>query len=359
MTTALPALFGVRHSNKNFANSANWGKNQFNNAFPIALCCYMSSINLELIFLTLSKELEVEQGQISVSELFRIDPASPEVFFGFEQNYLPYHRLIDGSLEAADVVISNKSTSTLLRGIEIKLTALPDSTTHHLSDNAYGTEIVVRPTTISYIALSIAHSVLESGRQRQLREFLEPVCGAIKSWVDESFILSVLKELKQAICQFFISDMYEQQPIILQPIWKTVGKSSQLHENCLDVFVWSDLALAWVFINQTRLTSRTKNIQRPARSIVWLAKMLYDFAKTGKINPSDTTSRLVYRYKNDKSFSASGRVTHQYMKCPSLTQPRVKKSEIKNIILNGGQSFLSPERRFDAIIVNTPGLFDD
>ena len=32
--------------------------------------------------------------------------------------------------------------------------------------------------------------------------------------------------------------------------------------------------------------------------------------------------------------------------------------EIKNIILGGGQNFLSPERRFDAIIFSNPEIFD-
>ncbi len=34
------------------------------------------------------------------------------------------------------------------------------------------------------------------------------------------------------------------------------------------------------------------------------------------------------------------------------------KEEINNIILGGGEKLLSPERRFDAIILNTPNLFD-
>jgi HindVP restriction endonuclease len=42
-----------------------------------------------------------------------------------------------------------------------------------------------------------------------------------------------------------------------------------------------------------------------------------------------------------------------------LTIPRVNKNAIKEIILGGGQSYLSPERRLDAAILNTPGLFDD
>lgn len=35
----------------------------------------------------------------------------------------------------------------------------------------------------------------------------------------------------------------------------------------------------------------------------------------------------------------------------------IKKSQIKEIILGGGQNLLSPERRFDAIIFNSPGIF--
>ena len=45
------------------------------------------------------------------------------------------------------------------------------------------------------------------------------------------------------------------------------------------------------------------------------------------------------------------------MTCEELTEPRIKKAEIKNIILGGGQNLLSPERRFDAIIYNSPELF--
>lgn len=45
------------------------------------------------------------------------------------------------------------------------------------------------------------------------------------------------------------------------------------------------------------------------------------------------------------------------MSCNNLTKPRILKEEIKNIILGGGQNLLSPERRFDAIIFNSPELF--
>jgi hypothetical protein len=46
------------------------------------------------------------------------------------------------------------------------------------------------------------------------------------------------------------------------------------------------------------------------------------------------------------------------MKSESLKQPRIKKQEIKIIILGRGQNLLSPERRFDAIIYNSPDIFN-
>ena len=48
---------------------------------------------------------------------------------------------------------------------------------------------------------------------------------------------------------------------------------------------------------------------------------------------------------------------NKFMSCQRLVKPIIKKSEIKEIILGGGQNLLSPERRFDAILFNSPGLF--
>ena len=85
--------------------------------------------------------------------------------------------------------------------------------------------------------------------------------------------------------------------------------------------------------------------------------MLYDFAVHGTVNFGSIIDRLTYNTKNDKAFAVSGMVTNPYMQCQELTVPRVNKDAVKEIILGGGQNFLSPERRLDAIILNTPGLF--
>ncbi len=41
-----PALFGIRHSNRDFTKADGWSKNNFNSAFPASLCCYMASADL-------------------------------------------------------------------------------------------------------------------------------------------------------------------------------------------------------------------------------------------------------------------------------------------------------------------------
>ena len=148
----------------------------------------------------------------------------------------------------------------------------------------------------------------------------------------------------------------KQTPVIIEPIWKTNGKSPQLSDNCLDIFVWSNFSMLNLFMPDEN--NVLTNISRHTRSLVWLFKMLKDYADNGQFNCSKIIDELSYNTKNDKAFSTNGMRTHILMKCDELTNPRIMKSEIKNIILGGGQNLLSPERRFDAIIYNSPDLFN-
>ena len=164
-----------------------------------------------------------------------------------------------------------------------------------------------------------------------------------------------IDELIAALEQVLASLLDSETPFLLQPIFKTQGKKSVLADQCLDCFVWSNFALTTLFLNQAKNTSG--NITRHERSSVWLFRMLLDFATNGSVDP-EVIDSLTYNTKNDKAFASAGSVTNQYMKCQALEHPRVPKAKLREIILGGGQHFLSPERRFDAIIVNTPGLFD-
>jgi len=81
--------------------------------------------------------------------------------------------------------------------------------------------------------------------------------------------------------------------------------------------------------------------------------MLYDFAQTGMIDPGLITSEMAYELQTDKAFSVSGKHSWKYLNCSALTKPRIHVTEIQKIILGDGLKKLSPERRFDAALVNS------
>ena len=121
-----------------------------------------------------------------------------------------------------------------------------------------------------------------------------------------------------------------------------------------DYFVWSNLSVVQLALRES---TADNDISRNQRTIIWLYKMLWDFTQYGKFNYTDIVNSLSYKYKTDKAFAISGRLTNAFLKSAELTHPRVSKFEIKNIILGDGQKLLRPERRFDAYLVSHPELF--
>ena len=357
MTTDNPGLYGINHSNRDFTNKNTWGKNQFNSSFPASLSAYLESKGFENVYLTLDQNLKVVHQKISTSDFFGLSPNSDDLFYSFESAYTPYEQLLVGHLPRVDLVTQRRSSGQALKPIEIKLTALPDNTTYELPENRYGTEIVIRPDTIVYLACSIAFNFRD--KLDELKPFFTSAFANIEDWTNGADVWSYLPRMLEAIDAVTLSILDQQEPILMQPVWKTQGKSPALSENCLDVFVWSNLAFTQLFLDVARGELSSNNrITRQIRTIIWLFKMLYDFSLNGQFNHAEIIDQLSYNTKNDKAFAVSGTVTHPYMDCEELNKPRITKEEIKNIILGGGQSLLSPERRFDAIIYNSPELFE-
>ncbi|MDR0507343.1 MAG: HindVP family restriction endonuclease [Dysgonamonadaceae bacterium] len=352
--TKKPSLFGIKHSNRDFEQKDTWGKNQFNSSFPASLSSFMFKKNIENVYLTLDKKKNVKHEKISTKQLYGISPDSDDLYYSFESVYTPYERFVIGELPRVDLVTQRYSDGSVLKGMEIKLTALPDNSTCELANNQFGTEIVTRPPTIIYLACSIAAIFQKS--YLPLRKYFDVKFDKLRDWANPEIVLPHIQDMISTIDAILNDYNSKQEPIIMQPVWKTEGKSSRLAENCLDIFVWSNFAFVELIAKELRNQPVIK-ITRQARTLVWLFKMLYDFSKTGQFYPKQIIDDYSYNTLNDKAFSASGIVTHAFMSCPELTKPRIKASEIKEIILGGGQNLLSPERRFDAIIFNTPELF--
>ncbi len=351
-----PALFGLNPSNtnKDFREAKAWGKNSFNNCFPIALLCYMQSQNTAPVYLTVDEKWNIVPEKIDVNSIFGHAYDSEDIFFGFESTYGQSQRLVKGTLPRIDLVVmdTSDSESPWLRALEIKLTTLPDNSTCDFSEEEYGCELVVRPNTIIHLTLEIVSQYAE--HQSELSDSLRPIFHNNFNWESENSMLEEIPHIIQIIRTLLLAKIDDQLPLVIQPIWKTIGKSSRLHENCLDVFVWSTFAFAKLLLDTVE-QGRSRKFSRAKRAVLWMVKMLSDFATDGKIDPQ--TVSVGFTRQTDKAFALSGRKTHPYMSCAELSRPRIKKTEIKNIILGQGEKLLSPERRFDAILVNSPELF--
>lgn len=350
-----PSLYGIKKSNRDFSLRDSWGKNKFNSSFPASLCAYMASKDVDVNYLTVNSDGKLVVEEISVANVFGLDPNDHEkIFYAFESGYSPYNTYVTGTLPRTDLVIQSFETKECIRGLEVKLTALPDNTTCNKNEGLYGSEIVIRPDTIVYLACSL----IESFEAKVPSAIFKDV--NITDWEDPQEVIDNCALILDALEKIISSLIDNETPVLLQPIWKTEGKAPLLSENCLDVFVWSNIGLVRFIhgVSKGILNSKNPKITRQFRTATWLFKMLFDFSQNQTFDHERIIDKLSFNVKNDKAFASSGTTTNTYMKCANLSKPRIRKDEIKNIILNNGQDLLSPERRFDAIIFNTPNLFE-
>lgn len=152
---SIPALFGQKHSSRDYSKPYYWGKNQFNSSFPASLVAYMSSRAIPMVYLIAGKDGHIQHKSISGAELLGIDPLSEHAYYNFEAGFPDFEQFYTGDREKIDLVMLDRAQRKALCGLEIKLTALPDSTTKAGSDEEYSCEIVVRPPTICFLACSI------------------------------------------------------------------------------------------------------------------------------------------------------------------------------------------------------------
>lgn len=350
-----PGLFAQDHNNssRDYSKPYFWGKNQFNSSFPASLVAYMSSKNISPVYIKTDKMNNIVHSKITGTDLFCINPLADNAFYMFESGFPAYDKFYTGDREKIDLVMVDSVSNNPLIGLEIKLTAIPDNTTKNKTEDKYGCEIVVRPPTINFIACTICNSFIGIEGKSKLKELLGDI--HINHWEEINEVLPRYNEIRDAIMRVssFLSD--KQTPLIINAIWKTIDGKPKLADDCLDVFVWSNLAVIQMFNKNER---NPKTISRYMRSMIWLYLMLFEYCVYNQFDYMRIVRLHSYNTGNDKAFAMSGTQTHKFLACDELTHPRIPKKAIKEIILGGGQNLLSPERRFDAVIVNSPDLFD-
>lgn len=350
MTKTQPGLYGIQNSNRSGNNL--WGKNQFNSTFPASLACYMRDKAIKAVYLSVDSNLKVQASEIEIDEVFNTKIENSKLSFNFETKYDAYQKFAFDDIKGIDLVVCDQNSQ--LRALEVKLTVIPDNSTSNQDEKDWGSEIVIRPATTSYSALGIAHSC-ESDFSR-IRSIFEPVCSKIQHWDSIIEIDSKRTKILSSLNTFQIEFREKQKPFLIQPIWKTKGKSPILDENAFDLFVWSDFAICRPFIEKSN--EGTGYVNRFMRSSARLTRILYELSTTHKTNIQRIYTEMAFGLQSDKEFALSGKVTKNYMNHERRTSPILKPQILKEIILNGGEKMLSPERRFDQTIYYTAeGLF--
>jgi hypothetical protein len=348
-----PIPLGLTRSDLDFAKPGlgGWGKNKFNNVFPVALCNFMDRAGLDLPYVVARPGGDlgiISRSRISVADAFGVAPADAR--FAFELPFKPFERFVQGSPNKSDLVVKDVAGEHV-RPLEIKLTVVPDSQTVRLARTDQGPEFVTRPLMIELLATNICRGYGTSGRSLLNSILLEHLGNPNNwDWKNEKEMFSRLGRVAAALAAVVLSDSNSEQPMVLQPIWRTLSDSIELDNNCFDCFVWSDSALATVYA-QSALDNQglaSRRISRESRSAVWLIKMLWDYSTAGQLTMNDVVRAIAYSHQQDKAGAFGGRTMHRYLRGAELESPRVRREHLPEIIGSGGASYLNPERRLDA-----------
>jgi len=352
--TGFGSLYGLINTNRQGKDL--WGKNQFNSTFPAALACYMRDHGMNAVYIKLNNIRKTICSEISIDDLFNTTLPNEKLFFDFESRYEPFDKLADHVIERVDLVIRETkelygkdgskvlSAGAAISPLEVKLTVVPDNTTCRNSPDAWYPEMVIRPATIMYCAMSMASQL----DRDEVKEIFHAVGKDVKQWGNLTEAKALLPNAVQALNMLHEKFHQRQKPLILQPIWRTKGKQPLLDDNAFDIFVWSDYALTRVFID---LVMKAPNdVTRFGRSALRLTRFLHEYGRAGSVHINNIFGEMTYEHQSDKEFSLNGKVMQQYMNHPRMGTPLLGKEVIKGIILDGGEKLLSPERRLDQTV---------
>ena len=346
-----PRLFGLAQTNRRPEEL--WGKNCFNNAFPVALACYMWEQGTRAVYVNVAKSgggLSFSNNEIDIGRVFNA-PAKAryeDLRFEFETKFKPYldYALVKDDVDSADLVV--RHGDDWLRPLQIKLTVTPDETTSKKDRIYWSPELVFRPADSCVCALGIHRHI--ASQSEEVKSIFIDICAGIDDWNSKDEVGPKRHRLLDCVERFLSKFHKHQQPYLLHPIWMTEGKSPALNENAFDVFVWSDFALISAYLEQAKGEG---DISRATRAVIRFARAQYELSTLGKIQIQRIYKDMSYGKQTDKELAMSGGTTQKYMTSPRRASPAIPPDVLPRIILNGGQRQLSPERRFDQTIYFT------
>lgn len=260
--------------------------------------------------------------------------------FDFEFKYEPYQAFAVDPIDGIDLVVRD-IRGNYLAPVEIKLTVLPTSATSVKPQSDWGSELVVRTATTSYCAFSIWDAV--NDRHAHIREIFEDTCADIGSWTNDYEMSHKTSNLRRCLDTFEREYLDYQQPIVMEPIWKTEGQSPILCDDAFDIVVWSNLAFTRLFIE----TECGNTMSRPMRASARMARCIWELSRSGRIRVDEIYRQMAFGQQTDKEVAVPGDRWRRYITSDRILRPAVPKTALSEIIAEGYIDRLRPERRFD------------
>lgn len=349
------ALYGITKTNRSAQDL--WTKNCFNSSFPAALACWMRDSNLPAIAIQRAAGGGFFEGTVAIEQVLGTDAPNSEITFEFESGFPAYSTYAYDRVTGIDLV--TKVGDEYCRPLEIKLTVVPDNSTASLPEQEWGSEIVIRPATTQFAALGIIHA--QSGNNDALLNHLDPACSSVENWNNSIEMYERFPDIHAAVASALDTVAESQLPFLLQPVWKTEGKTPALAELCFDLFAWSDQAIANLILAASQNSyatavarkSKNRSPNRYMRACLRFARILWEISRGKRTNISAIFTNMTFGLQTDKEFALSGKSLRQISGVTAFSAPRIPRNVLRDIVLNDGHKLLSPERRFDATVFFT------
>lgn len=388
-----PGIDGLRNSNIDFSSDDSYGRNTMLSAIPTALLIYMNNKGLKVPTICCAADaLSTFVEERRASEVLGMDPSGDNFRVEFE---VPFddQKWFDDAHQNMDVVIIDTAVYRHVASVEMKTTVFPCNATARLEIGRQGCELIIRPNTIYKLAIRILSALRTMWNTTQTRAWFADRLMTHGLMTADLTDGSCVKDYQKGMVRI-IEDVlrldFEQKAVLFQMIWQTEGKRHRLADFCWDGYAWSDKALlrfiadfsgsglsvpvegpgpemAAPSVSKARMArvpttsvqgansgansgaspggpAGLTSINRPERALMNLVAMLRNYAVTGKCQSEKVFSEIVFETKNDKAIGANGSVTRRYMTGPWLANPRIRRSEIPQVIGKRAAEALRPAR---------------
>ena len=348
----------------------------FNSCLPVSTLMWMAVTGMkpQLVFATRCEEAPDKFSLIceehDVSTVIRTDKAPADLYFAFEKGFDKFDRLMVGASgkkkNTVDVLICEAKTYIKRKGevvgmgeqlcpMEVKQTVVPDASTCNDDPSGWAPELVLRPATTSYCAMSMFTNMDEATKAAIKEKMLDLKLNDVLAWNNPAEVREFAVRILEAT-KFILDACTESQvSMMLHHVWATRGKKHDLSDDAFDMLAWTDAAIMAILCNEAdkALRNEDKDIGRHMRSVVRFCLTMRDLCQRGTFHYDEVYTNIAFGKQTDKEISIRGSVLREYVKSDLFANPRIKAEQIHEIVFGDGLELLTPPRALDQILYHT------